>query len=57
MTNHYLEILGLKPGATEQEIKTAYRRLAKKYHPVLKGTKGPQNKGPDFVFCNNINIF
>ncbi|MEQ9442273.1 MAG: DnaJ domain-containing protein [Cyclobacteriaceae bacterium] len=33
MTNHYLEILGLKPGATEQEIKTAYRRLAKKYHP------------------------
>ena len=26
-------ILGLQPGATEQEIKQAYRRLAAKYHP------------------------
>lgn len=33
MTNKYLEILGLKAGATKKEIKAGYRRLAKKYHP------------------------
>lgn len=29
----YYQILGLKDNATEQEIKQAYRTLAKKYHP------------------------
>ncbi len=29
----YYEVLGLSKGATEQEIKKAYRSLAKKYHP------------------------
>ncbi len=29
----YYEILGLKKGATEKEIKQAYRRLARKHHP------------------------
>ena len=27
------EILGVRPGASEDEVKTAYRNLAKKYHP------------------------
>lgn len=34
-TNKYLNILGLQPGVSEKEIKTAYRRLAKKYHPDI----------------------
>jgi len=29
------DVLGLKPGATEEEIKKAFRKLAKQYHPDL----------------------
>lgn len=31
----YYEVLGLQKGASEDEIKKAYRRMAKKYHPDL----------------------
>lgn len=30
---HYYELLGLKPGASEEEIKEAYRDLSKVWHP------------------------
>lgn len=37
MRNPY-EVLGIKEGATQEEIKKAYRELAKKYHPDQYGT-------------------
>src|SRR5579863_11700 len=33
------EVLGLKPGATADEIRKAYRKLAKEFHPDLNPGK------------------
>ncbi|MGW8324687.1 MAG: J domain-containing protein, partial [Desulfobacterales bacterium] len=33
MAKSYFIILGVSPGATADEIKSAYRRLAKEFHP------------------------
>lgn len=35
MTKDPYQVLGVPHGATEEEIKAAYRRLAKQYHPDL----------------------
>lgn len=38
------EVLGLKNGASEEEVKRAYKNLAKKYHPDIAGNGPAEEK-------------
>jgi curved DNA-binding protein len=40
----YYKILGVKRDASEDEIKRAYRKLARKYHPDVNKDKGAEEK-------------
>jgi hypothetical protein len=44
MSNRYLVILELQPGATKEEVKKAYRRLSKIYHPDISKDENAKEK-------------
>lgn len=44
VNKNYHAVLGIEPGATEIEIKNAYRRLARKYHPDVSNESGAEEK-------------
>ena len=43
----YYQILGVKKDSTDSEIKSAYRKLARKYHPDINKTKEAEAKFKD----------
>jgi molecular chaperone DnaJ len=44
MKRDYYEILGLQKGASEEDIKKSYRKLAKKYHPDVNKDEDAEAK-------------
>ena len=40
----YYGVLGVEPSAGDAEIKTAYRRLARKFHPDVSKEAGAEDK-------------
>ena len=52
--NKYLQILELQPGVSKKEIKTAYRRLSKKYHPDVNKATDAKEK---FISINEAYKF
>ena len=51
----YYEVLGLQKGASEEEIKKAYKKLARKYHPDMNpGDKEAEEKFKEVNEANEV---
>lgn len=55
MKTDYYEILGLQRGASDADIKKAYRKIAKKYHPDMNpGDKEAEEKFKEAAEANEV---
>ena len=54
-TNNYYETLGVKKNASAEEIRKAFRKLARKYHPdVNPGNKSAEEKFKELSEANDV---
>lgn len=54
MARDYYGILGVERNASDQEIKKAYRRLARKYHPDVNDTEEAAEKFREISLANEV---
>ena len=47
----FYDILGVSKNSSQQEIKSAYRKLALKWHPDRNKEAGANEKCKGFYFC------
>jgi curved DNA-binding protein len=50
----YYKVLGLSRGASEDDIKQAYRKLARKYHPDVSKEAGAEQRFKDINEANDV---
>jgi len=50
----YYKILGVEPNADTKTIKTAYRKLARKYHPDMNPDEGAESKFKDVAEAYHV---
>src|SRR5512138_3730529 len=54
-TKNYYEILGVKKNASADDIRKAFRKLARKYHPdVNPGNKSAEEKFKELSEANDV---